>query len=172
MASIVTSMLMLAIGRSIAAGIGIAGGLSIIRFRTTMRDPRDMVFVFAALAVGIAAGLRAYSAAIVGTLVFAVAAVVLHWLGYGAHLQYDGLLRLFAPPNPDVQDAVGAALRRFCQRYALVTMREAAQGDVVEHAYQVSLVDRHHQSGLVAELRKIPGVEDVTLLLQDPTLEL
>ena len=36
---------MLAIGNSIAAGIGIAGGLSIIRFRTTMRDPRDMVFV-------------------------------------------------------------------------------------------------------------------------------
>ena len=46
LASIVTCMLMLAIGNSIAAGIGIAGGLSIIRFRTTMRDPRDMVFTF------------------------------------------------------------------------------------------------------------------------------
>ena len=44
--AIVTSMLMLAIGDSIAAGIGLAGGLSIVRFRTTMRDPRDMVFIY------------------------------------------------------------------------------------------------------------------------------
>ncbi|NUQ76322.1 MAG: DUF4956 domain-containing protein, partial [Polyangiaceae bacterium] len=52
-ASIITCMLMLAVGNSIAAGIGIAGGLSAIRFRTTMRDPRDVVFVFASLAAGI-----------------------------------------------------------------------------------------------------------------------
>jgi hypothetical protein len=52
----VAGMLMLAIGNSIAAGIGIAGGLALVRFRTALRDPRDMMFVFAALAAGITAG--------------------------------------------------------------------------------------------------------------------
>ena len=73
--AVITSMLMLAIGDSIAAGIGLAGGLSIVRFRTTMRDPRDMMFIFAGLGVGIACGLGAFPAAIVGTLSFAAAAV-------------------------------------------------------------------------------------------------
>ena len=93
LASIVTCMLMLAIGNSIAAGIGIAGGLSIIRFRTTMRDPRDMVFVFTALAAGIASGLQAYAAAIAGTAIFLVAALALDFTAFGARRHFDGLVR-------------------------------------------------------------------------------
>ena len=56
MGSVITCMLMLAVGSSIAAGIGVAGGLTAVRFRTTLRDPRDIIFVFAALAVGMACG--------------------------------------------------------------------------------------------------------------------
>ena len=50
--STIAAMLMLAIGNSIAAGLGIAGGLALVRFRTALRDPRDMMFVFASLGVG------------------------------------------------------------------------------------------------------------------------
>ena len=99
LASIVTCMLMLAIGNSIAAGIGIAGGLSIIRFRTTMRDPRDMVFVFTALAAGIASGLQAYAAAIAGTAIFLIAALALDFTAFGARRHFDGLVRFSVPPD-------------------------------------------------------------------------
>ena len=75
MASIITCMLMLAVGNSVAAGIGIAGGLTAIRFRTTMRDPRDVVYVFASLATGITAGVQAYAAAIAGTGIFIAASL-------------------------------------------------------------------------------------------------
>ena len=44
---IVAAMLMLAIGNSLARGIGIVGTLALIRFRTNLRDPLDMVFIFA-----------------------------------------------------------------------------------------------------------------------------
>jgi hypothetical protein len=47
---VVAAMLMLAIGNNLVWGIGIVGTLAIIRFRTNLRDPRDMVFIFAALA--------------------------------------------------------------------------------------------------------------------------
>ena len=64
---IVACTLMLAINNSIAAGLGIAGSLAIIRFRTAMRDPRDMVFVFASMGAGIASGLRAHMAKRMGS---------------------------------------------------------------------------------------------------------
>jgi hypothetical protein len=71
--SIVTCMVMMAIGSSVAAGLGLAGGLSIIRFRTTLRDPRDLIFVFASLGLGLVCGLQAYAVALVGTAMFVLA---------------------------------------------------------------------------------------------------
>jgi len=58
--SVVTAVLMLAIGDNLARGIGIVGSLAIIRFRTNLRDPRELVFVFAALGTGVAAGVQSY----------------------------------------------------------------------------------------------------------------
>ena len=45
--SLVSCLLMIAIGDNIARGIGIVGSLAIIRFRTNLRDPRDLIFLFA-----------------------------------------------------------------------------------------------------------------------------
>jgi len=170
--AIVTSMLMMAIGDSIAAGIGLAGGLSIVRFRTTMRDPRDMVFIFAGLGVGIACGLQAYPAAIGGTALFCVAAILLFGIHYGARKQFDGLLRLVAPRDPAIAGAVTEVLREYTTHFAMVTMREVAQGDGFEHAYQVRIPDPDKRPALLHALDAIEGLRDVALHLQDPTLEI
>lgn len=169
--AVVTSMLMLAIGDSIAAGIGLAGGLSIVRFRTTMRDPRDMVFVFAGLGVGISCGLQAYPAAIAGTMLFAGAAWLLFGISYGSRNQFDGLLRFVAAPGDDVNAAVTAAMKKHTTHYVLVTLREVAQGEAFEHAYQVRIPNPEARPALLHELAGIEAVRDLALHLQEPTLE-
>ena len=169
--AIVTSMLMLAIGDSIAAGIGLAGGLSIVRFRTTMRDPRDMVFIFAGLGVGIACGLGAYPAAIGGTLMFCLATMLLFGIHYGARKQFDGMLRLVAPANPATAGAITAALREHTAHFVMVTMREAAQGDAFEHAYQVRIPNPDERPALLHAIDTIEGTTDVALHMQEPSLE-
>ena len=170
--SIVSAMLMLAINNSIAAGLGIAGSLAIIRFRTAMRDPRDMVFVFAALGSGIACGLRAWTAAVGGTAVFCTAAVMLMWTEFGSQRVYDGLLRFQAPPDADTSEAIAVALKSFSRHFALVTLREVAQGKGMEHAYQVRLGADANRIALMGALDRIDGVQDVSLMLQQPTVEI
>ena len=54
--AIVAATVMQAIGDSLARGLGMLGALSIIRFRTTLRNPRNIVFMFGSLAAGIACG--------------------------------------------------------------------------------------------------------------------
>ena len=169
--SIVACMLMLAIGNSIAAGLGIAGGLAIVRFRTALRDPRDLMFVFSALGAGIASGLGAHLAAVCGTVLFCVAVVMLTLTEFGSQRRFDGLLRFQLPIEAD-EGAVMGLLRRHTQFVALVTLREVAQGKAMEHAYQVRLGDPQHRVKLVRELEALPGIQDVTLLLQEPTVEL
>ena len=172
MASIVTCMLMLSLGDSIAASIGIAGGLSLIRFRTTMRDPRDMVFVFASMASGIATGLQAYAAALVGTGVFIIAALLLHVTAYGSRRHFDGLLRFVAPAEADAEEVLSQTLRTHCQSFVLVTLRQSAQGEFMEHAYQISVPNPAARNHLVRALQHVGGIQDVTLMMQEPTLDL
>lgn len=169
--SVIACMLMLAVGNSIAAGIGIAGGLSIIRFRTALRDPRDMMFVFAGLAAGIASGLGGHKAALLGTIVFCSAIVALTVTEFGSQRRYDGLLRFQLPAGAD-ETAVMALLRRHTRYVALVTLRDVAQGQAMEHAYQVRLGDPKDRTELVRALERLPGIRDVSLLLQEPTVEL
>lgn len=169
---VVVCSLMLAIGSNLAAGIGVAGGLSIVRFRTSLRDPRDIVFIFAALAAGIGSGLQAFAPAILGTLVFAASTLLLHMTEYGSRREFDGLVRFQAPPAPETESAVQQALKQNANTFVLVTLRSVSQGTMMEHAYQISLPRHEQRNQLVRALQSIEGVRDVSLMMQEPTLEL
>jgi uncharacterized membrane protein YhiD involved in acid resistance len=167
----IAAMLMLAIGNSIAAGLGIAGGLALVRFRTALREPRDMMFVFASLGVGIASGLGAHAVAVLGTVAFCVIVFTLTASEFGSQRRFDGLLRFQLPVAAD-ESEVMKLLRKHSSFVALVTLREVAQGQAMEHAYQIRISDPKHRTSLVQSLERLPGIQDVSLLLQEPTVEL
>ena len=97
----VSSMLIMAIGNNLARGMGILGTLAVIRFRTQIRDPRDMVFLFASLAVGIACGANVFTVAIVGSLSLAAAILLLHWSPAASRRDYEGMLRFLRPAHTE-----------------------------------------------------------------------
>ena len=170
--AIVSCMLMLAIGNNLARGIGILGTLAIIRFRSSMKDPRDMVFIFAALATGIAMGVRAFAAALVGTVVFSAAAYLLAFTAFGARRQFDGLVRLQLPAGTDGDTALVDVLKRHCKRWVLVALREVEQGQQVEHNYHVKLVRPEDREVFVRDLKAIPAIRGVSFFLQEATEEM
>jgi hypothetical protein len=165
--ALVSTVLMLAIGDNLARGLGIMGTMALVRFRTSLRDSRDMLFMFAALAAGVAAGVRSYPVAVVGTLGFCAVALVLQWSPFGRRQQFDGMLRFWLPRQGPAGEAVGEVLRRHCRDYVLVALREAAQGASLEYAYQVRLRDRVPRDEFVRALEGLPGIGGLTLLLED-----
>ncbi len=170
LAAVVASMLMLSVGDSVAASLGIAGGLSVVRFRTTLRDPRDMVFVFAGLAAGIATGLGALLPAAVGIATFCTLAMVFHAMAYGTRTSDDAVVRFVAPSGS--QAALAEVLVRHAPDHALVTLRQGSGEGRWEHAYQVRVGAPEQHLALVDALEAIPGVEQVRLYLHEPTQEL
>ncbi len=169
--AIISCTLMLAINNSIAAGLGIAGSLAIIRFRTALRDARDMVFVFASMAAGICAGLRAPLAAVLGTGVFCLVVIALTWADFGGRRKFDGLLRFQLPSGTGEQTIIDL-LRGYTRTFALVTLREAAQGEMMEYAYQVQFTGDEARVQLLQELGAIQGMQDVSVMMQESTLEI
>lgn len=171
--SMVTCMLIMAVGSNLARGMGILGTLAIIRFRTPVRDPRDAMFLFACLGVGIACGAGMPVVAAVGTLLINFVALILHWAPFASRREYEGLLRFIMRTNDRTADQeVKDALVRFCTSYYLLGMRDAEQGDCVEYSYQVRLIDPAYHRDLVDAFKKAGCFSDVVLLMQRTTVEL
>lgn len=172
MGGVVASMLMLAIGNNLVWGIGIVGTLAIIRFRTNLRDPRDMVFVFAALASGIAAGVRAYAVGILGTAVFCLVSLYLSRVPFGARNHFDALLRFSVPTGPDWHEAVTGVLRRHCASFVLASLQQMPPGEEAEHAYQVRFRGESSRHELIRELSAIRGIGNLSLLMQETQVDI
>ncbi|MFI3176323.1 MAG: DUF4956 domain-containing protein [Eubacteriales bacterium] len=66
---LVTTLVMNVIGNNIALSLGMVGALSIVRFRTAIKDPRDTTYIFWCIAVGVCCGVSEYMIAGVGTSV-------------------------------------------------------------------------------------------------------
>jgi len=169
--SIVSCLLMIAIGDNIARGIGIVGSLAIIRFRTNLRDPRDLIFIFASLGVGVASGVHSYATAIIGTSVFCLVAFALYISPFGARRKHDGLLRFQIPSGPECQNRVTTILQNQTKRFILVTMRDVAQGNFFDYAYQVKLARPDDNQHLLSELEKVEGIRGLSYTNQETTVE-
>jgi hypothetical protein len=169
---LVATLLMLAIGNNVARGLGLLGTLALIRFRATLKDSRDMIFVFCSLAVGIAAGVQSFVVATIGTGAFGLFALHLSASAFGSRRQFDGLLRFQTAATPDADGACKSVLKLYCSNFVLINLREVAQGRMVEHAYQVKLVDSTDNEPLVCALRGLSDVGGLTLLMQDQAIEL
>lgn len=75
--AIIATIVAQAIGDSIGRGLGMLGVLAMIRFRTNISQPRNMIFIFASLALGISCGVFAFNVAFYGTLLFCTLAFLL-----------------------------------------------------------------------------------------------
>ncbi len=68
MITMITTMVMVVIGSNISVSLGMVGALSIIRFRTAVKDPRDTAFIFWCVVSGLACGTQNYNIVLVGSL--------------------------------------------------------------------------------------------------------
>ncbi|PHI18857.1 DUF4956 domain-containing protein [Lewinellaceae bacterium SD302] len=117
--TIVAATIMQAIGDSVARGLGMLGALSIIRFRTTLRNPRNIVFMFGAIAAGIACGVLGFSIAIAGTTGLCATAFLLRATPFGKRPELKISLRLQHRGLPETGPEVDRALKEFCAKYDL-----------------------------------------------------
>ena len=170
-AAVIACMLMMAANNNLAAGIGIAGSLSVLRLRIAMRDPKDLVFVFAGVGVGVACGVRAFTVALAGTLVFVAASVALTLLEVGQRHVFEGMLRFYGPTDTATEASVQVVLKKYAGQFTLMTLREVRQGAAMEYAYQLRLKKSEERIALVRDLEAITGIDGVTLYYQDAALE-
>lgn len=172
LSSIVAATVLQAIGDSLASGIGIIGALAIIRFRTSMKDPRDIIFMFAGLATGIACGVQGYSIAVAGTIGFCTVVCILYYSPFGQTSYFDGMLRFNIDNADEGKSVLESVLKKYCKIFALITLRDMAQGERLDYAYHIKMRRGKEKTELVRALNQIESVQGVNLMLQETTVEI
>lgn len=165
--SLIVALVMMVIGNNFARAFGLFGALALIRFRTPVRDVQDTVFLFLAVAIGIATGTGNLLAGAVGTLTICLIFYYLSIINFGARLSHDGLLRFHLPVGGNQEKAIRTVLGQYCDAFNLLHIREAERGATVELSYQIKMIDTRFSSELVAEIEGFDDVSHLSLLLQD-----
>lgn len=161
--AIVTATVMQAIGDSVARGLGMLGALAVIRFRTTMRNPRNIVFMFASLASGIACGVYGFVIAIVGTVGFCFTAFVLYLTPYSRNNNLVAILRFEMPDDKETLKAVQKIMKKHCYRFSLrryKTFSKPKKAPVVE---SIASVEEEE----TVDIPRVPAASPVDLNRDD-----
>jgi uncharacterized membrane protein YhiD involved in acid resistance len=151
--SVVTAFVIMAIGSNIILSLGMVGALSIVRFRTVIKDPLDVGFLFFAIAVGIASG--------AGLYLLAVTATIFICLIYLFLLQSKPRSRpylLVVKYGNSAGDAVLAALQAF--KYSV--KNRTCQSDSTELTLEIKIGGG--DTGFVSQLASIEGVTSAILV--------
>ena len=187
--SVVAATVMQAIGDSLARGLGMLGALSIIRFRTVLDDPRNITFMFASLAAGIACGVFGFSIALTGTVIFCLAAILFKFSPLNNADELIGNLRLQLPKDDTQQALVEKKLMSHCKNYELdqlrylapktiermneagvLTTTEISRENLQEFTYSVRLKANASATALTSSLEQLAGLESLRLdFKKEPT---
>jgi len=159
--SLVTCTIMQSIGDSLALSFGIFGALAIIRFRTRISDPRDVAFVFASMAIGIASGVHSFLNGIIGTLAFCAVVVIIRFSPFGQKSNMLGSLRIDSHLEKGGDGPLALVMQKFCNPFSLKRMRfsTSAEGkDNFEYEYRFKMKPGMSVSEFIAEIRQHPDV--------------
>ena len=120
--SVIVAIVMMVINGSLARAFALVGALSIIRFRTVVKDTKDTSFVFASLALGMAAGTSNYVLAANGLLMMALLAGFMHATNFGAVHKSEFILRFTFDQDSDSSGYL-EKIKEFAKRSNLLTHR-------------------------------------------------
>jgi len=172
--TIVAATIMQAIGDSVARGLGMLGALSIIRFRTTVRNPRNIVFMFSAIAAGIACGVFGFTIAIIGTVGFCATAFLLRFSSFSQKKSLIGTLRMQVPRDYQAFAELEKHLNIYCKKYVLESYKiflSDKKADLLLYEYRLKLRDTSKGGHLVQDLKELPEITVLSLVFQNKSFD-
>ena len=154
--TMITAVVIIAINSNLVLSLGMVGALSIVRFRTPIKDPTDLIFLFWAAVAGIVTGAGFYTLAIIGSI---VVGLILFFFVKGGAVESPYLLVVNCADD-EAEGMINKQIGQFVKRYNL-KQKTVTDGNI-ELTLELRLRD---QSGrFINELHKLAGVKNAVLI--------
>ena len=162
--TVLTGTVMTVIGNNIALSLGMVGALSIVRFRTAIKDSRDSIYIFWTIIVGICCGVGDYMVAAIGSTVTFLAILML------GMIKNDNRMLLIIRAACNRQDIIQAYIFKTFHNKAVLRVRNTTQ-TTVEFIYEISskLLSKveNENTGITDGIYALGGVEYVNIVMQN-----
>ena len=156
--TVITAALILTMQSSVVLSLGMVGALSIVRFRTAVKDPMDLAFLFWSISVGIICGAGLAQIAIILSVIITVGILVLDHMPVAK----APMILVVNAENLDAEDAVTDTVKKYT-KYLQVKSRNMTDASLD----LVMELRTNEGSALVRDVKKIAGVTAVSLLAHD-----
>lgn len=156
----VTCLIIMAISGNLILSLGMVGALSIVRFRTPVKDSMDLIFLFWAIAVGICCGVGYFNIAIVGSILIASFILLLTRQKGG---EEEAFLMVLQYESPENEDKILEIVRNHVMKMSVKS--KSVMAGSTDLTLEVRLKDSRGQ--FVSELNAVEGVNRVTLIAYD-----
>lgn len=161
--TVLTGTVMTVIGNNIALSLGMVGALSIVRFRTAIKDSRDTVYIFWTVIVGICCGVGDYMVALIGS---AITFIVLLILGA---IKNDNRMLIIVRGARNKQSIVTGYIFKTFKNKAILRVKNTTE-DTMELIYEVSsslLKKTEKDINIIDALYDLGGIEYVNIVMQN-----
>jgi len=155
MITMVTAMIIMPIASNVVLSLGAVGALSIVRFRTAVKEPMDTIFMFWGIAAGLTLGARQYAVAGLGVLIIAALMLILSMFKFKKDRPYLLILSFTKEAKTEVQNA----LRKLPQGNL---KSKTVSGGLIELTIEMSV--READFAVVETIAAIAGVNDASLI--------
>ena len=161
---VTVALIMVIIGSDIARAFALVGAMSIVRFRTPLKDARDLVFIFSAIAIGMACGVQFQAFAAIFTVFLFAIVLGFHYLGFGEISGQGYVLKLRIPGSD--RDQLRLLMSELCKRYSVISVSRTDPDDEIEEViYEIELKRGVTYAGLVQRLNQALAPQSINVLM-------
>jgi len=166
--TILTTIIMIAIGSSISLSLGLIGALSIVRFRTVLKNTLDMSYLFWAIAIGITLGSKNYLLAIIVTIFIIIVLYIIETFNLLGRYNDDYIIVI----NSDSGDLKSNEVSDiFLSHGVKGQLKSKTYTDSKSNnVYSVKVGKRSNIEGVIDKFHKMPGVDKVQVFTPNTDL--
>ncbi|MDE6777475.1 MAG: DUF4956 domain-containing protein [Oscillospiraceae bacterium] len=150
---------------TVEGGLALAGVFTLTRFRSIAADPKDVCYVFMAMACGVIFGKGYIALGIIFFVVIAVIMYALNLLNYAAPKANDMTLKISVPENLNYEHLFDAVLDKYTSNWRLRRVKTTNFGSMFDCIYSIQLPHNIDQKKFLDELRTLNGNMTITLTL-------
>lgn len=156
--------LILLVINSTAGAISVAGAFSLVRFRSVAGDPKDISYIFFAMAVGVSCGIGYVGFAVMFFVILGIVMFILSVVDFGASKRRHMTLKITIPENLDYQGVFDPVLSKYTEYHKLRRVKTTNFGTLFELIYSVDVNDDIDQKKFIDELRALNGNMTINLV--------
>ena len=171
MLSVVGTSLIMVIGNSLARAFAVFGGFSIVRFRSAIKDTKDIAYVFFSLVMGMAVGTQNYLIALIGTLFTCSIILLLTKYNFGSIKKHEYILSFITSGRKNTEENYLHLFEEYLKGKELLNAASLEGKRFLELSYNIKFYDDYQLTKFMNKLKKISGVKRIDLISSKRDIE-